>query len=149
MGVNATFSTCRCDVNSLPVPYRTCRCDVNSLPVRVPYRTCRCDVNSLPVPYRLTLDIVPFGIEASPYTHPQLSRGGAPEWWQSGAWDPKLLIARGYVQLRSTLQSSGSGSSSSSQGAHGCARAWRVRGCQNADFHCYGVSDTVMCRRYW
>ena len=34
--------------------------------------TCRCDVNSLPVPYRLklrclSLDFVPVGIEASPW----------------------------------------------------------------------------------
>lgn len=60
---------------------------------------------------------------ASLASYRQLSRGGAPEWCQSGAWDPKLLIARGCAQLQSTLQSSSSGSSSSSQGGGAlCAR---------------------------
>ena len=74
---------------------------------------------------------------ASLTSYRQLSRGGAPEWWQSGAWDPKLLIARGYVQLRSTLQSSSSGSGAPARRVRGAARArvaaragrtgWRAR----------------------
>ena len=84
---------------------------------------------------------------ASLASYRQLSRGGAPEWWQSGAWDPKLLIARGYVQLRSTLQSSGSGSGAPARRVRGAARArvaararrtgWRARA--------YGTRGTV----YW
>ena len=67
---------------------------------------------------------------ASLASYRQLSRGGAPEWWPSGAWDPKLLIARGCAQLQSTLQSSSSGSRAPARRVRGAARARvaRVRG---------------------
>ena len=77
---------------------------------------------------------------ASLASHRQLSRGGAPEWCQSGAWDPKLLIARGCAQLQSTLQSSSSGSRAPARRVRGAARS-RVRYSTGVKLRCQMVQN--------